>query len=74
MSVTFIGMVVPYLTNRPMWAAVIVAGAMAVACAALPHKLGLLVAALCGIAVGVSLHWLQQSRQPSVCQGGQSYE
>ncbi|WP_271270956.1 AzlC family ABC transporter permease [Aliamphritea hakodatensis] len=74
MSVTFIGMVVPYLTNRPMWAAVIVAGAMAVACAALPHKLGLLVAALCGIAVGVSLHWLQQSRRSSVCQGGQRYE
>lgn len=63
MSVTFIGMVVPYLTNRPMWGAVIVAGAMAVATAFMPHKLGLIVAAVCGITTGMSLHLLQQRRQ-----------
>ncbi|MBY4675787.1 AzlC family ABC transporter permease [Marinobacterium arenosum] len=60
MSVTFIGMVVPYLRNTPMWAAVIVAGAMAIATATMPHKLGLMVAALSGIAVGLSLHLLKQ--------------
>jgi len=64
MSVTFIGMVVPYLRNRPMWGAVIVAGAMAIATISLPHKLGLLVAAVCGIAVGLSLHLLLQRRPP----------
>lgn len=63
MSVTFIGMVVPYLTNRPMWGAVVVAGAMAIATAFMPHKLGLIVAAVCGIATGVSLAMLQAGRQ-----------
>ena len=58
MSVTFIGMVIPYLKNKPMWAAVIVSGVIAMATIALPHKLGLMVAALCGIATGVSLHLL----------------
>lgn len=60
MSVTFIGMVVPYLKSRPMWAAVIVAGFVAIATISLPHKLGLMVAAICGIAVGLSLHLLLQ--------------
>lgn len=63
MSVTFIGMVVPYLTSRPMWAAVIVGGMMAIATAALPHKLGLIVASLCGIAVGLSLFMLEKRKQ-----------
>ena len=58
MSVTFIGMVMPYLKSRPMWAAVIVSGAVAIATISLPHKLGLMVAAICGIAVGLSLHML----------------
>jgi len=66
MSVTFIGMVVPYLRNTPMWAAVIVSGAMAMATVAMPHKLGLMVAALSGIAVGLSLHMLKQRREQSV--------
>lgn len=63
MSVTFIGMVVPYLRNTPMWAAVIVAGAMAMATVAMPHKLGLMVAAVSGIAVGLSLHMLKQRKE-----------
>jgi len=62
MSVTFIGMVVPYLRNTPMWAAVIVSGAVAMATVAMPHKLGLMVAALCGIAIGLSLHMLKQRK------------
>lgn len=63
MSVTFIGMVVPYLSSRPMWAAVIVGGMMAIATAGLPHKLGLIVASLCGIAVGLSLFMLEKRKQ-----------
>ncbi|MEL6814964.1 MAG: AzlC family ABC transporter permease [Cyanobacteria bacterium J06598_3] len=53
MSVTFIGMIVPYLKNKPMWIAVIVAGVMAVVANPLPHKLGLMVAAIAGILSGI---------------------
>ncbi len=64
MSVTFIGMVTPYLKSRPMWACVLAAGAMALATWSLPHKLGLLVAALTGIAVGLSCHLLSRQGAP----------
>ncbi len=53
MPVTFIGMVIPYLKNRPMWATTIVAGVVALLAYPLPHKLGLILAALAGIAAGV---------------------
>jgi 4-azaleucine resistance transporter AzlC len=56
MSVTFIGMVIPYLTtrpNQPMIAAVVVAGIAALLAHGLPHQLGLMVAAIAGIATGV---------------------
>lgn len=55
MVATFIGMTIPYLVTRPMVAAVIVAGITAVVARSLPHQLGLMVAALAGIWVGVSL-------------------
>ena len=53
MPVTFIGMVIPYLKNKPMWLATIVAGSVAVWSYPLPHKLGLMLAALAGIATGL---------------------
>ncbi len=53
MSVTFIGMVIPYLKNRPMWAAVFISGVVAVIAYPLPHKMGLILAAFAGIACGV---------------------
>lgn len=53
MSVTFIGMVIPYLKTRPMLTAVIVAGALSVVANPLPHKLGLMIAAIAGITAGV---------------------
>ena len=53
MPVTFIGMVIPYLKNRPMWATTIVAGLVALVAYPLPHKLGLILAALAGIVAGV---------------------
>ncbi|WP_271103644.1 AzlC family ABC transporter permease [Pseudomonas tohonis] len=55
MLATFIGIVVPMLRNRPQVAAALVAGAVALACHALPYKLGLMAAALSGIVVGVVL-------------------
>ncbi len=53
MPVTFIGMIIPYLRNKPMWAAVIISGIVSVLAQPLPHKLGLMVAALAGIAGGL---------------------
>jgi 4-azaleucine resistance transporter AzlC len=60
MLATFIGIVVPMLRNVPQVAAALVAGAVALAFHGLPYKLGLLVAALAGIIVGV---WLEQRRE-----------
>ena len=55
MSATFIGIVVPYLKNRPMIAAAIVASGLGLALNSLPNKLGLMIAALAGVATGFFL-------------------
>ncbi|MGB3311415.1 MAG: AzlC family ABC transporter permease [Nodosilinea sp.] len=59
MVATFIGMIVPYATTRPMVGAIAVAGLVAVLANGLPHKLGLMVAAIAGVAVGF---WLETRR------------
>ncbi|MBI5669567.1 MAG: AzlC family ABC transporter permease [Chloroflexi bacterium] len=51
--VTFIGIVVPLLVTRPMLACTVVAAVVAVLANGLPNKLGLMVAALAGIAAGM---------------------
>lgn len=53
MPATFIGIVIPYLISKPMWASVITAGTVSVMAGGLPHKLGLMLAALAGVMVGV---------------------
>lgn len=53
MSVTFIGMVVPYVKNKPMVIAVAIAGFTAVLTASFPNKIGLMLAAIAGISAGV---------------------
>jgi predicted branched-subunit amino acid permease len=55
MSATFIGIVVPYLKNRPMITAAIVASGLGLALHGLPNKLGLMIAALAGVATGFFL-------------------
>jgi predicted branched-subunit amino acid permease len=55
MLATFIGVVVPMLRNWPQVAAALVAGAVALACHGLPYQLGLLAAAVSGIAIGLYL-------------------
>jgi predicted branched-subunit amino acid permease len=55
MVVTFIGIVVPLLTSMPYLAAAATAGLVAVLANPLPYKLGLMLAALAGIVVGVVL-------------------
>lgn len=58
MPVTFIGMVIPYLKTRPMVATTVVAGAVALLAYPLPHKLGLILAALAGIVTGIVIETL----------------
>jgi 4-azaleucine resistance transporter AzlC len=55
MSVTFIGMVIPYVTNSPMLATVLTAGCVSLLTHTLPHQLGLMVGAIAGILVGYGL-------------------
>ena len=62
MPATFIGMVIPYLVSSPMWAAVFTAGIVSVALNVLPHKLGLMAAAVAGTAAGVFCEYLNKNR------------
>ena len=55
LPLTFIAMVVPVLKNRPAIAAALSAGVVALAAYSLPYRLGLILAALVGIAVGTLL-------------------
>jgi 4-azaleucine resistance transporter AzlC len=55
LPLTFIAMVVPVLKNQPAIAAALSAGVVALIAFSLPYKLGLLLAALVGIAVGMVL-------------------
>lgn len=57
LALTFIGIVVPLLTTRPMLAAAVVAGVTAVLAHNLPYNLGLVLAGLAGIGVGV---WMEK--------------
>jgi len=55
LALTFIGIVFPALQGRPSLAAALSAGVMALLTFNLPYKLGLIIAALTGIVVGVLL-------------------
>lgn len=52
MIVTFIGIVIPLMRTRPVVLSVLVAGAAALLFSGLPNQLGLVVAAVAGIAAG----------------------
>ncbi|MDJ0632756.1 MAG: AzlC family ABC transporter permease [Xenococcaceae cyanobacterium MO_188.B29] len=53
MLVTFIGMVIPYLKNKPMIITVVISGITALLTRNLPHQSGLIVAATAGIIAGM---------------------
>jgi len=55
MSATFIGMVMPHLINKPMVAGVLTSAVLAVVTYSLPHKIGLVIASVAGMAVGYAL-------------------
>jgi 4-azaleucine resistance transporter AzlC len=60
MVVTFIGILVPLLINRPMLACALVSGIVAVLANGLPGKSGLMVAAFAGIAAGIIIENMQK--------------
>ena len=62
LALTFIALVVPSLKDKPALAAAISAGLVAVAAYQMPYKLGLIAAALVGIAVGL---WSERKWQIS---------
>jgi 4-azaleucine resistance transporter AzlC len=55
LALTFIALVVPALNDRPSVASALAAGVIAVMLAGLPYKLGLMVAAIAGIGIGLLL-------------------
>ncbi len=55
LPLTFIAMVVPVLTDRPVIASALSAGLVALLAYNLPFKLGLILAAMVGIFIGVLL-------------------
>lgn len=64
MSATFIGMVMPHLINKPMIAGVLTSAALAILTHSLPHKIGLVISSIIGMAVGYSLEqWLRSKEQ-----------
>lgn len=62
MVVTFIGIVVPMVINRPMLVCALVAGGVGVLCHGLPHNLGLLVAALAAMGAGYGVEALSANK------------
>jgi 4-azaleucine resistance transporter AzlC len=72
--VTFIGIVVPLIVTRPMLASVIAAGVCALVCYDLPNRLGLMVAALAGIAAGYISETRLERPARQITVGGESTE
>lgn len=67
LALTFIGIVIPVLKDRPHIAAAATAGIVAVLTFGLPYKLGLIAAALSGILIGVLLERRQnQAHIPDI--------
>lgn len=62
MVATFIAIVVPQLNRFPQFSAALAAGSCAYLLKDLPYKLGLLIAILIGVSVGMALtHWLARA-------------
>jgi len=62
MVAAFIGMVIPYLKDKPTYIAVLASAAGALAFQGMPHKLGLILATVIGMAGGVTAEMLQGRR------------
>ena len=65
MVVTFVGIVVPLIINRPMLISALVAGCAGILLDGMPHKLGLVFAALLGMAAGYIAETYQAKEKPA---------
>jgi 4-azaleucine resistance transporter AzlC len=65
MVITFIGIVVPFIVNRPMLLCAMVSGAVSMFTTDVPNKMGLMVAAVCGIAAGLIAEWWSRKNRQS---------
>jgi 4-azaleucine resistance transporter AzlC len=63
MAATFTGIVAPLLKRRPAVAAALAAAIVALAAHRLPYKLGLMLAAIAGVAVGA---WVEHAMAPRI--------
>lgn len=63
LPLTFIAIVVPMINSPALLLAALAAGAIAVALAALPYKVGLFVGAIAGLVVGAFVLETKRSRQ-----------
>ncbi|MBK8030911.1 MAG: AzlC family ABC transporter permease [Chloroflexi bacterium] len=63
LTVTFIGMLIPTLKQRPVLAAALVGGIVAVLTSTLPNNIGLIIAALAGVLAGVIAEGLQEENK-----------
>jgi len=59
MIVTFIGMTIPYIKNKPMIMAVLTSAVVSLITSQMPYKLGLIAAAVCGITAGILIEKIQ---------------
>lgn len=66
MVVTFIGITVPLIVNRPFVICAVVAGIVAVVAYGLPNQLGLMVAAVAGIASGMAAEALLSDEKEEI--------
>ena len=66
MAATFTGIVAPLLKRRPAVAAALAAAVVALAAHSLPYKLGLMLAAVAGVAVGA---WVESMTPRAVVEG-----
>lgn len=57
MTLTFIGIVAPLIKSRPALACALVAGAVSLAAAGMPNRLGLVIGGLAGIVAGLIAEW-----------------
>jgi 4-azaleucine resistance transporter AzlC len=69
LPLTFIAMVVPVLKNQPAIAASLSAGMVALIAYPLPYRLGLILAALVGIAIGTVLEGRKSSMETQSTEG-----
>ena len=71
MVAAFIGMLIPYLKDKPGYCAVLVSGLSALALNGLPHKLGLIAASLLGMATGAWVETLMARRSLGTALAGE---